>query len=356
MEKLSIEYSKSNSNENLEEIEDLLKKNENNLEIGHLEPFENISLNLWECLMSIAFKYLEKDEIKSHYLISKILYHTYDKIIEEKTINYALAKFHFAKSQKDFNSNFNLSYQLFNESLGIVKQLGEENTKIGLTIKYFLGTLYDDMGMYDESIELLRDVLQNQIKIFSEENFFVAKTYNCLGIAEDNRGNLKPAREYYQKSYKIFKILSFGMETVDSVKVLNNLAGIYYRWEDYSTSLKLYSIVLDTYEKKYGIINNFVAITYNNIGNCYQMLGDIKKALFYLQKALGNSIESFGQNHPQTAMTYKNLGDLYLNMDDKKKSLEMFHSCVNIFKEKYGEENEIYLSTLGKIIKLKKNT
>ena len=355
MEKLSQEFLKTNSNNYLEEIEDLIKKNEMTIETGNLEPFENISPSLWESLMLIAFKYLENDEIKNHYLISKILYHNYDKIIEKNSINVALAKFHFAKSQKDFNSNFSLSLQLFNESINQIKTLGEENTKLGLTVKFYLGTLYDDIGMYDDSVDLLRVVLQNQIKIFTEENIFVARTYNCLGIAEDNRGNLRQAREYYQKSYKIFKIISYGLETVDSVKVLNNLAGIYYRWEDYTTSIKLYTIVLELYEKKFGILNNYVAITYNNMGNCHQMLGDNGKALFYLNKSLEIFLDLFGQSHPQTAMTQKNLGDLYLNSNNKTKALEMFNLCVNVFKEKYGEDNDLYLTTVGKIKKIKFN-
>ncbi len=276
------------------------------------------------------------------------------RLRRKKKINIALAKFHFAKSQKDYNSNFNLALKLFNESIEIVKNLGEINTQLGLSIKFYLGNLYDDMGMYDESVEILLDVLENQLKIFNkEENIFVARTFNCLGIAEDNRGNLRPAREYYQKAYRIFKILSYGIETVDSAKVLNNLAGINYRWEDYNTSLKLYFIVMEVYEKKFGLLNNYVAITYNNIGNCYQMLGDNKKTLFYLNKALENFIDLFGQAHLQTAMTYKNLGDMYLNINDKKKALEMFLACVDIFKEKYGEYNDTYLSTVGKIKKLK---
>jgi len=354
MEKLTLEFFKTNSNNFLEEIEDLIKKHEASIDAGNLEPFENISMNLWESFMLIAFKYLENDDIKNHYLISKILYHNYDKIIKERSINIALAKFHFAKSQKDYNSNFPLSLNLFKESIDLVNEMGESNTQLGLTIKFYLGTLYDDMGMYDESVELLRDVLQNQIKVFSsEDNLFVARTYNCLGIAEDNRGNLRPAREFYQKAYRIFKFLSYGMETVDSAKVLNNLAGIYYRWEDYSTSLKLYMVVLDVYEKKFGTSNNYVAITFNNIGNCYLMLGDNKKALNFLNKALENFCELFGQSHPQTAMTYKNLGDLYLNLNEKNKALEMFNACVYVFKDKYGEDNDVYLSTLGKIKKLK---
>jgi tetratricopeptide (TPR) repeat protein len=353
MEKLSQDLIKTKSNSYLEEIEDLIVKNASSIETGNLEPFEKISNCLWECFMLLAFKYMENEDIKNHHLISKIIYFSYDKVIKENTINIALAKFHFAKTQKDFYSNFTLSLKLFNESISLLKFLNEENTKLGLTVKFYLGGLYDDMGMYDESLEILSEVKNEQIKIFTEENILVARTYNFMGIAEDNRGNLKPAREFYQKSYKIFKNLSYGLETVDSVKVLNNLAGIYYRWEDFTTSLKLYIIVLEVYENKFGMMNNYVGITFNNIGNCHEMMGDNKKASFCLSKALEIFIELFGERHPQSAMCYKNLGDLNMSLCNFRKALEMFLNCIDVFKEKYGEYNDVYLNTLCKIKKLK---
>jgi tetratricopeptide (TPR) repeat protein len=96
---------------------------------------------------------------------------------------------------------------LFLESLSILEKINENNSKIGIQIKFFLGSLYDDMGKHEECIEILKDVLESQIKSYGEEHIFTARTINCLGIAEDNRGDLKKAREYYNKAYSIFKNL-----------------------------------------------------------------------------------------------------------------------------------------------------
>jgi hypothetical protein len=351
LEKLAKEYSETHVENYLLEIKDLvLKKDVNNQE---LEIYDNISPTLFEALTCIAFELLENDDIKSHYIFTNILYSTIDKTKANNTKNLGIAKFHYAMSMKDYCNNYSLSLNLFLESIALIDKAGEGDTQLGVQIKYYLGNLYDDMGMCDESIKLLREVLDKQKGLYGEEHIYTARTYNCLGIAEDNRGNLRQAKDYYQKAYGIFKYLSFGLETIDSVKVLNNLAGIFYKWEDYSNCVKYYMTVLDVYKNKYGETNSNIGVTYNNLSNCYSMLDNNDKALFYLKKSVEIFNSVLGSSHIQTAMAYKNLGDLYLNMEDKKNSLEMFTKCVDTFLEKFGEDNDLYISTLSKIKKIK---
>jgi tetratricopeptide (TPR) repeat protein len=351
LEQLAREYVNTSNENYLAELKDvILKKDINNQE---LEIYGNITSTLWETIMCLAFELLESDDIKNHYIITNILYATVDKCKANNPKNIATAKFHYAMSMKDYCNNYSLSLNLFIESIKLIEKEGEGDTHLGVQIKYYLGNLYDDMGMSEESIELLREVLEKQIKLFTEQHIYTARTYNCLGIAEDNRGNLKPAKDYYQRSYGIFKYLSCGLETIDSVKVLNNLAGIYYKWEDFSNCIKYYLTVLDVYKSKYGEANSNMGITYNNLSNCYAMLDNNDKALFYLKQAVEIFNTAFGSSHIQTAMAHKNLGDLYLNLEDKKNALDMFTKCVDIFLEKFGEDNDMYISTISKIRKIK---
>jgi tetratricopeptide (TPR) repeat protein len=300
--------------------------------------------------MCIAFKYLEKDDLKSHYTISSILYSTVDKVFntKENPLKLGLAKFHHAKCMKDYNCNYSLSMNLFLESIQLIEKANEGDSQIGIQIKFFLGNLYNDMGMEEQGITTLREVLDKQIKMFTEEHTFTARTYNCLGIAEDNRNNFKQAREYYQKAYTIFKHLSYGLETIDSAKVLNNLAGIYFKWDDFTSSIKFYLKVLEVYLNKYSENNSYVAITYYNLGNCYLMTNSDTKALDYLKKAKEIFTKELGPSHPQTAMSCKTLGDLYYGLKDYKDALEMYNLCINTFLEKYGGDNDLYISTLSK--------
>jgi tetratricopeptide (TPR) repeat protein len=325
-----------------------------------LKTFSEMSPKLWETLMYMAFKYIENEEVKSHYIIASILYNSIIKVIpldsdEKHLMNIALVQFHYGKAVQSYLSNYQLALSLLLESLSIFEKINKQDSELGLQIKYYLGNLYDDMGMVEECISVLMDVLNKQQKLYPEENSFIARTYNCLGIAEDNRGNLKPAKEFYQKAYSIFTYLSFGVETVDSVKVLNNLAGIYYKWEDYNNCIKYYTKVLEVYLNKFGQNSTNVAVTYNNLGNCFFMINDFNKALYYLKKSQEIFTKNLGNGHLQTAMCCKNLGDLYLNIEDKKNALENYLNCINTIKEKHGENHDLYITTLSKIKKLQHN-
>jgi tetratricopeptide (TPR) repeat protein len=300
---------------------------------------------------------LETDEIKSHYHVSNIIYSTVEKVANSET-NLAMAKFHYGISMKDYSSNYSVALNLLLESIKLIEKNEQSLTKNGILIKYYLGNLYDDMEMVEESLETLNKVLEDLLKLYEgdENNILIGRTYNCIGISEDNRGNLKVAKENYNKAYKIFKHLSYGLETCDSAKALNNLAGIYYKWEDFEICIKFYITVLEVYQNKYGNSSAYVGMTYNNLGNCYMMLDNSEKALFYLRKALEIFNNTLGQSHIQTAMVYKNLGDLYMSLNDKKNSLDMFKLCVDTFLEKYGQDSNMYISTLSKIFKLKNSS
>lgn len=314
--------------------------------------FDVMSKNLWDTMLLIAFKYLENDDLKSHFSISSLLYTTVDKVYTDNPLKIGLAKFHYGKCMKDYSCNYSLSLNLFQESLNHLEKVKEADSKLGIQVRFFLGNLYTDMGMSEESITTLRDVLSKQIEIYTEQHSFTARTYNCLGIAEDNRCNYRQAREYYQKSYTIFKLLSYGLETIDSAKVLNNLAGIYFKWDDFTLSIKFYLKVLEVYLNKYGENCSYVGITYYNLGNCYLMINNDSKAMDYLKRSKEIFTKELGSSHPQTAMSCKNLGDVYYTLNDDKNALDLYSQCINTFLEKFGEDHDLYVSTLAKIKKL----
>ncbi len=351
IEELAHDWFLTGHDKALDDIIELINSNPEIKESIHNNE-EKISENLWEALLNIAYNCLENDEIKTHQVVATIIYNTVEKVYPENLSKLAIAKFHYAKSIKDYSCNFSLSLNLFLEALAIFEKLNESKSKLCIQVKFFLGGLLDDMGRHEESIEILKEVLTSQINIYTENHCFTARTYNCLGIAEDNRGNYKIAKDYYNKAYLIFKNISFGLETTDCAKVLNNLAGIYFKWEDWITSIKLYLKVLEVYSGRYGDSSSYLAMTQYNLGNCYLMLDNLEKAREAFMTALNIFKKELGHCHAQTAMCMKTLGDVYYSLEDDRNALDLYKQCVNIFLEKYGDDNDMYISTLSKIQKL----
>ncbi|MES0337561.1 MAG: tetratricopeptide repeat protein [Candidatus Magnetobacterium sp. LHC-1] len=63
-------------------------------------------------------------------------------------------------------------------------------------------------------------------------------------------------------------------------------------------------------------------MSYNNVGVAWNSLGDLKKAIEYLEKALAIRLEVYGDKHPDIAASYRNLADVFAKSGDPHKAAE----------------------------------
>ena len=82
-----------------------------------------------------------------------------------------------------------------------------------------------------------------------------------------------------------------------------------------------------------------MATALGNLGSVWQALGDSKKAIEYLEKALSIGRETYGEKHPTVATALNNLGLVWQALGDSKKAIEYFQRAYNIFREFYGDEH-----------------
>lgn len=352
LEMVSLQYKKKLEVIFLTDIEHLVLQ----LDLDKLTPeiMSSFTQILWNSLMCLAFKLLDSDSIKSHYLTSFILFKSLSFLYPSDNLKSAYCFFHYGIAVKEFFSDFKSSQNLLEESIRLLTVSGQLKTKIGIQAKYYLGSLFDDLGLSERSFETLNEVLKLQKSSYeNEETPVIAKTFNLLGICEDNRKNFKVAMDYYKKAYTIFKNCSEGVENTDCAKSLNNIAGIYYNWEEYKKCCSIYQQVLKIYLNYYGKINIYTAMAYNNLGNTVSCLNSFNDAESYFKKALEIYNQVLGENNIQTAMVRKNLGDLYYYLGKSDLAKDMFDLCLNVFKEKYGDDSDIYLAIKAKLIKLR---
>jgi tetratricopeptide (TPR) repeat protein len=354
LNKLSIEFKNNMNISILDEMEMILYQiNENDI---NNEILYSISDMLWNSLMYLAFRLLDKDEVKLHYIVSFLIFkssllpHFSNDVIKQ-----AYSLFHFALAVKNKNSDYSSALEMLFQSSRILNINSSDlmkNTGLHIQIKYYIGCIYDDIGDTEESIKVLEEVLVLQKKFYEKENIILAKTYNLLGVCEDNRKNLKKAIEYYNKAISIYKNEGhIEEESIEIAKSLSNIAGIYYVWEDFSKAASIYEKVLKVYQSYQSMNNVNIGMTCNNLGNVYSILGEFDKAERYYNKALGIYIESYDSEHIQIGLLYKNMGDLMLNMNRTSLSIEYFEKCLKIIYSKLGEDSDLYITTKNKIKK-----
>ena len=70
------------------------------------------------------------------------------------------------------------------------------------------------------------------------------------------------------------------------------------------------------------IIILMLQLSYNNIGNIYNDLGNNSLALQYYEKALHIQIKTYGDNHPDVARSYNNIGNVYNDLGNNSLALQ----------------------------------
>lgn len=355
---LSEKYIKNLKVSILEDIEIIV----NNLDyIIDEDSLKSISMNSFNALTCLAFKVLDEEKIKIHYNVSSLLYKIYTTLSFNDNLKEAYCLFHYGVAVKDYSSDYKLSLDILTKCTSLLHSSGQSNTKIGVQSKYYYGCLLDEMGEHDKAFNILNDVLKSQINLHSDKRGdneflisrdFIAKTYNCLGICEDNRRNLKSALFYYNKAYDLFKKISEGVETTDCGKALNNIAGIFYNWEDYKKSYDLYLRVLNIHIQFYGEIHMYTAMTYNNLANTLVCLNDYSQAEKYFLKSIKTYRDVLGSKNIQAGMALKNLGDMFFYQEKYKESLKYLNESLEILIENLEEDNDTILSIKNKLRKI----
>jgi tetratricopeptide (TPR) repeat protein len=93
--------------------------------------------------------------------------------------------------------------------------------------------------------------------------------------------------------------------------------------------------VLDNIEDE----NEIVAISYNNISQIYQAMGELEKALEYQKKDLKIIKEILGKKHPDLATSYNNISMIYQVMGELEKALEYQKKTIEIREEILDEKH-----------------
>ena len=87
----------------------------------------------------------------------------------------------------------------------------------------------------------------------------------------------------------------------------NNVGSCYFKLGERKKGLKYLTKALEIYEEELGERNVAMASSYNNVGSCYWMLGNQEKAINYIEKAYEIDKELLGERHLETQKILKNL-------------------------------------------------
>ena len=187
---------------------------------------------------------------------------------------------------------------------------------------------YLDKDDNDKALELL--MKSSQINLgqqhIEEHRYGLACDYFDLGLVYTNKDDFATAREFYQKSRRLF----------DKLKMKHELSDYYFNLGEINLFEKQYSLALDYYMKGLKIDElegHRLNLTgdYNMIGELYMEMDNLVEAEKYFNQALSLSKEIDAQ--PELANAYYDLGLLAKKKGQKNKAREFLRLAQEIYRK-----------------------
>jgi serine phosphatase RsbU (regulator of sigma subunit) len=246
----------------------------------------------------------------------------------------ALSNFGSA-AESDAKPDFSKSRDLYFKALDIAKKIGSDSLMHVIYGQIFNSSIY--LGDYPTCL----DVSLKQIAMAEKRNDIrmMATQYNNIGFIYSNQNNYPKAKEYLVKYVEMTEKL--GDEGM-MANAYNNMAEINEIEKDYKAAidklfkaLKIYEDI-DARKKKADPNNNqmnqYLAVTFNNIANLYNVSGNKKMALKYSLRCL-NEASKVAINKYDLAMFYITNGNLHSAIGDHQNALSSLQKGLAIANE-----------------------
>jgi tetratricopeptide (TPR) repeat protein len=187
---------------------------------------------------------------------------------------------------------------------------------------------------WDSTIEKLDAIKENMERIIKKAITDVRLVMLDTTISIEERK--EEAKKVYSDADRRAQKINYS--TKKYIDLLCDYGVFLYKYAYYEEAVEVNLRFIQLSEATNGQ-NETTAMSYNNIGNVYDDLGDYDKALEYHNKALEIRKSVLGENHPDTASSYDNIGIVYRNLGDYDKALEYHFKALEIYKDILGEKH-----------------
>ncbi|MAW84520.1 MAG: hypothetical protein CL832_09035 [Crocinitomicaceae bacterium] len=215
----------------------------------------------------------------------------------------------------------NLVKESLNKAMKIAEEIFSNNDALRISILDRLATYYRDTNMYDECINLRKQIVELNNKIYGSSHLRVASSWHNFAVA---------------LHYKA-KILKSKKDKIET----NRLA-LKYLLKKNEINQKIYS----SDHRSFGPF-------YTMLGSTYLELGEYEKSLSFFEKSLNIRNSVYGENHGMTAFCQIDVADVHMIKKDFESALKYYNLAYNYFSSKKENNQGWRLFSLAKVISCK---
>ncbi|MGJ8685126.1 MAG: CHAT domain-containing protein [Nonlabens sp.] len=198
---------------------------------------------------------------------------------------------------------------------------------------------------YDGAIAIYEKVLKKIKDKKGSDNPEYAKTLVLYSKCFAEKSDYEAALEHATASYNYFKN-DLNKDDQFHLLLLSNLSIIHHLRGDYDKALTFYLKTIDLFENAKDVDNTEYAILVNNVANLYDDIGQTKKSVEYLEKALEIS-NSTSNESTSTGMILNNLAFMYNKIENYDKSFELSRKSILHSKKHFGFNSSVYARSLN---------
>lgn len=225
--------------------------------------------------------------------------------------------------------------QYLKEAVNAAREEKENGNLIAILNEY--GGALRVIGHYAEAVEAFEEA-----KAYCEGERLKNKqpyAMTLMNLANTYREakNRKKAREGFEEAKKICDAL--GLRDYSYIGLLNNYALLLLEEEKAKEAEKIQLEAISLLEGMTGY-DVPLAISYNNLYEIYQHLGDTKEAEKYLVESEAIVKEKLGIDHPLYAAVLNNRADFCMRQKNHIEAARNYLKAMNIIEKKYGKESQ----------------
>ncbi len=257
-------------------------------------------------------------------------------------------------------------------SLGLANQPDTRATLLGT-----IGTVYQSLGLYSDSVSLLEEGLKTRMRIHGQRHPAVADAMRSLGDAlcdrgdlaqceaqlnaalamqrellgptsleiaptlsaqaklAQLRGNLDAAEGLYEQSLQIYG--AHGRErTTDATSVMNELAGLDSYRGRHAHAATLYRAALDIDRQALGNDHPQVGMHLQNLAVALQAQGKLEEAAPLYEESMQLLQRVYGEKHPQMLDAAANYGRFLHRRGELARAEQVLSRVVDLDREARG--------------------
>lgn len=192
-----------------------------------------------------------------------------------------------------------------------------------------IGTVYQQLGLYDRADPLLRQALETRRKLLGGDSLEVAESLESLGRLDDRQGRYAQARPLLERSLAI-REAALGPEDPQVAQSLDALAGLAFSEGNYDRATSLWERALAVREKALGPRHPRVAELLDRLALAHLRTGEDAAAEKLFQRALSLRREALGPRHPQVAESLANLANFYRQHGDPARAEPLYRQALAV--------------------------